>query len=270
MTWQDGFVDTNGIRLHYHRTGGNKPQVVLSHGFSDNGLCWTRTARALEADYDLIMPDARGHGLSSQPAEDYHTETHAADLASLIEALKLDKPVVMGHSMGAGIASTLAANYPHLTRAIVLEDPPWRPETVESDAERQKRATDWRKNIVRRQQLPLAEIIREGKKDNPAWDDVEFEPWAQAKQQMAPQAAGLVRGLRGWQAVVPQITCPTLLITAEPERGGIVSAEIAAQVMAEQPRITHVFIPAAGHNIRREQFEPFIDAVRAFLAEHAA
>ena len=55
----------NGIRLHYYRTGdGTKPAVVLCHGFSDSGLCWTPVARQLEADYDVIMLDARGHGLS--------------------------------------------------------------------------------------------------------------------------------------------------------------------------------------------------------------
>ena len=57
--WQSGFVETNGIRMHYTRTGGDRPPVVLAHGFSDDGLCWTPVARAREADYDVIMRDAR-------------------------------------------------------------------------------------------------------------------------------------------------------------------------------------------------------------------
>src|SRR3954451_3929160 len=53
--WQDGEVATNGITLHYTRTGGDKPPLVLAHGFSDDGLCWTPVAEALEADYDIVM-----------------------------------------------------------------------------------------------------------------------------------------------------------------------------------------------------------------------
>ena len=58
-TWQSGDVRTNGIRMHYYRTVGDKPVLVLAHGATDDGLCWTRVARALEDDYDVFMPDAR-------------------------------------------------------------------------------------------------------------------------------------------------------------------------------------------------------------------
>ena len=58
-TWTEHDILTNGIRLHYYRTGGDKSPLVLCHGFSDNGLCWTPLARELEADYDVIMVDAR-------------------------------------------------------------------------------------------------------------------------------------------------------------------------------------------------------------------
>jgi pimeloyl-ACP methyl ester carboxylesterase len=57
-------VLTNGIRIHYWRSGGNKPPLVLAHGSSDDGLCWTNLAKELEANFDIILPDARGHGLS--------------------------------------------------------------------------------------------------------------------------------------------------------------------------------------------------------------
>jgi pimeloyl-ACP methyl ester carboxylesterase len=58
-SWQSGDVETNGIRLHYTRTGGAKPPLVLAHGVTDSGLCWTPIAEALAADYDVIMVDAR-------------------------------------------------------------------------------------------------------------------------------------------------------------------------------------------------------------------
>src|SRR5512147_134633 len=108
--WTDGTISANGAQFHYTRTGdGTKPALVLAHGFSDNGMCWLPVARDLEADYDVILPDARGHGKSQrvQPGE---WVNHASDLAGIIQALGLDRPVVGGHSMGGSTAGALAAS----------------------------------------------------------------------------------------------------------------------------------------------------------------
>jgi len=105
-TFKDDFIEANGIRQHYWRTGNRtKPALVLCHGITDNGLCWTPVARALEADYDVIMLDARGHGLSDAPESGYATADLAADLAAFIHALDLEKPAVLGHSMGGATVS---------------------------------------------------------------------------------------------------------------------------------------------------------------------
>src|SRR3982074_2513917 len=99
--WFSGDVITNKIKIHYYRTGGDKRPLVLSHGATDSGLCWSRVARTLESEYDVIMPDSRGHGLSDAPETGYSSADHAADLAGLIRALGLEQPAVGGHSMGA-------------------------------------------------------------------------------------------------------------------------------------------------------------------------
>src|ERR1051326_8410001 len=106
-TCQSGEVHATGLRLHYTRTGGAKPPLVMVHGFSDDGPCWTPLAERFEADYDVIMPDARGHGFS-EDAEDYTPAAQAADLNGIISALGLHKPLILGHSMGAVTTMTLA------------------------------------------------------------------------------------------------------------------------------------------------------------------
>jgi len=98
--WYADKIATNGIQLYYTRTGGDKPPVVLAHGFSDDGLCWTPVAEKLAADYDVIMVDARGHGRSDTPEQGYTPIDMAADLAGVITGLGLNKPTVLGHSMG--------------------------------------------------------------------------------------------------------------------------------------------------------------------------
>lgn len=122
--WEDGFVEVNGIKVHYYRTGGDKPQVVLNHGAMDDGLCWTRVVKELESDYDVIMVDARGHGLSDSGKGNYNSKTRATDLAETINMLGLDKPAIGGHLMGADTSFHLAAMYPKIPRGIFLEDPP--------------------------------------------------------------------------------------------------------------------------------------------------
>ena len=100
--------------------GGGKTPLVLNHGATDNGLRWTPVARALEADFDVVMPDARGHGLSAVPVDGYGAGEQAADLAGLIEALGLERPAVGGHSMGAGASLRFAVRLP---RHAALRDP---------------------------------------------------------------------------------------------------------------------------------------------------
>ena len=81
--WQQGDVKLSDMTMHYTRTGGDKPTLVLAHGFSDNGMCWLPVAQELSASYDVVLPDARGHGLSSR-VEPGQTANRGADLAAFI------------------------------------------------------------------------------------------------------------------------------------------------------------------------------------------
>ena len=74
-TWQSSDIQANGIRLHLTRTGGAKPPLVLAHGATSDGLRWTPTAQALAPLYDVIMVDARGHGMSETSEHGYGLPT---------------------------------------------------------------------------------------------------------------------------------------------------------------------------------------------------
>jgi pimeloyl-ACP methyl ester carboxylesterase len=78
--WRSGFVEANGIRLHYTRTDGDKPPLVLAHGVTDAGPCWTAVAEALAAEYDAIMVDAHGHGYSDAQKRGYVPEEQVGGL----------------------------------------------------------------------------------------------------------------------------------------------------------------------------------------------
>lgn len=268
-TWQSNFVQTNGIRIHYHRTGGNGPALLLLHGITDSGLCWGRTARALENEYDLVLVDARGHGLSDKPESGYAPEDHAADLAGLITALGLDRPVVIGHSMGGNTATALASLYPDAIRGAVLEDPGWRAMDG-SPGERAARAAQWRQNSAAMQAMSAAEIEKMGRERTPLWADEEFPAWVIAKQQFSMNIFDTItQRTTRWQESAARFRSPVLLVTAETERGAIISAETAAEAVSLNPLIGVAHIPNAGHNIRRENFDAFLAAVQRFLADVA-
>ncbi len=267
-------IATNGINIHFHRTEKTArtrphPSLVMLHGITDSGLCWPRVVGALASEYDMILPDARGHGLSDKPATGYAPSDHAADVAGLIRGLGLERPLLIGHSMGAAVSATVAANYPDLVSGVILEDPPWRAGADEGTPEEQAaRAAEWRLQIVSRQAAASPALIAQRRQEQPKWADEEFAGWIVAKQQVSPEVTQFITAARlPWRTLCPRIVCPALLITGDVAEGAIVTPEAAAEAVAKMPKGRTVHIPGAGHNIRRDQFAAYMTAVREFLAE---
>ena len=118
-----GSIRANGIKIQYYRSGEDKQPVIMLHGLTDSGLCWNFFAMALQPAYDVILLDARGHGLSDKPETGYSVNDHVADVAGFIQEMQLDKPVVIGHSMGGVTAAVLASTHPEMVKCLILEDP---------------------------------------------------------------------------------------------------------------------------------------------------
>jgi N-formylmaleamate deformylase len=272
--WQSGFIERGGIRLHYTRTGGENPPLVLVHGSMDDGRCWGQLATALAPEYDVIVVDARGHGRSDAPPDGYDLRTLAADLAGVIRALDLPRPFIAGHSLGAGTALVLAGLYPDLAQAIVLEDPgPWWagwPKTPEDYA----LLAEMRDRHVAYARQTREALIVERNSRRPNWTPSERVAWAEAKLRVRPAAFAvfekdLFTG-SDWPALLAAIPCPVLLVTTDPKTGGVTRPEQARALQAMLPQLQIAHIPGAGHSIRRDQFIPFLAVARAFLTAHDA
>ena len=268
FSWQSGFINSNGLRIHYMRTGGLKPPLVLAHGVTDDGLCWSPVAAALADDYDVIMVDARGHGLSDAPLEGYGPIEQADDLAGLITALDRPHPIVLGHSMGAITTLALAVQHPQLPQAIALEDPPpWWDLTFERPF-----TPGWqvgmRSWITTLQQQPRQALIDAQRTAAPHWSEAELEPWAEAKLRFSLNFFNRLSdpGL-DWPALLRQVKCPALLIMGDPEAGALVTQQAALALNEHVPQLQIAHIAGAGHSIRRYQFESYLRVVRSFLAE---
>jgi N-formylmaleamate deformylase len=261
VDWSHNYVQANGLNIHYHRSGGaDKPKFMLLHGRTDNAMCWYRVASRLQDNYDLIMPDARGHGLTGGSVERISTNTLAGDVAALIAALDLDRPYLFGHSMGALTAMLVAANYPDLVRAIVLEDPPL------GDMPRdEQRVEELVQAAIGRRSLSREQLIARMSADNPGWVDEEVRPWADAQLQVNPNALRMEEA-GPWREIVRRINCPFLLITGDRELNAIVSPEDAQEAvrLSKHGEIAH--IAGAGHSVHRERYEETMAAVEDFLS----
>lgn len=271
--WQSGYVAVDGLRLHYTRTGAGalraKPAVVLAHGFSDDGLCWTPLAKVLERDYDVVMIDARGHGQSDGTEASYGVQELAHDLHGVIAALQLQRPAILGHSMGGRTTLALAGLYPDVPGSILIEDgDALGIAAVDPDVYDEQRARS-RSELAALQRKTRQELIDDLRAEHPEWPETELEPWADAKLRLRPEQLNLHNRGMDWLAVLRQITCPALLITADPERGGMITPERVAALQALIPQLHIAHITGAGHSIRREQPDRYLHAVRTFLAAWA-
>jgi pimeloyl-ACP methyl ester carboxylesterase len=265
-TWKDGYVLANGIRMHYWRTGGSgKVPMVMAHGSSDDGLCWTNLAKELESAFDIVMIDARGHGLSDPPKPGDPVDVQADDLAGLIRELKLDRPIVMGHSMGSFAAAAFAAKYAGVPRAVILEDPnlatrPAAPAAAATGSQAR------RVNVLARNNSSEAELVAQCMQNTPKWGRSECEIWAPSKRRHHPDTAlGAGVGARpAMSDLFAGITVPTLILKADAQDDVRRQNQKIAAVL-KRGEIVH--IEGAGHNVRRDQKERTLAALRPFLTK---
>ena len=115
------FADVNDIRLHYRVIGDGEP-MLLVHGFTNVGQVWDPFFDQLADQRSLIVPDLRGHGLSTNPQGVFTHRLAAEDLLALLDELDLQQVVGIGHSSGALALLELALIAPERLRAMVLVD----------------------------------------------------------------------------------------------------------------------------------------------------
>jgi N-formylmaleamate deformylase len=274
--WQTGTVTAaDGTPLHYTRTGDAKPALLLLHGIQVSGISWLRTAQALANEYDVVMPDFRGHGQSGSAANGFSADLLVNDTLTLMNALGLEKPFIIGHSLGADIAGRLAAVYP--VRAVILVDPamqnfaaampanvdeapPWMRAIFETMAALRKQSHTERLLTGLGLLPPGAPLMREE-------DYVTFIEGQAHFDLSVFRHTAQMRYLIEAPEVIASIACPILLLTARPAMPGA-SIDKGLAVFKDNWRAgQHVHFEESGHFIQAEQFERFIQVVNGFLHE---
>ena len=114
------YIDVDGIRVHYEEAGSGPP-IICFHAACQDTLMWRHVLDGLSDSYRVIAVDAVAHGKTIEPAAGpFHSLTQHAELnEKLITALKLDRPVIMGCSMGGNLVLEMAARKLDAYRAVV-------------------------------------------------------------------------------------------------------------------------------------------------------
>jgi pimeloyl-ACP methyl ester carboxylesterase len=114
-------ADINGYRAHYIKAGTGAP-VVLIHGGASDSRDWLETINALSHRYTLYAPDLVGFGRNQRHDEGYYLSEFGDYVLNFMDALRLENPVLVGHSFGGRICLDIALEHPERVRRLVLID----------------------------------------------------------------------------------------------------------------------------------------------------
>ena len=113
------YADVNGIKLYYETHGTGRPLILL-HGGLGSGEMFGPVLPALAEKHQVIVPDLQGHGRTADIDRPIDIRLMADDIAALIDHLNLDKPDLVGYSLGGGVAFMVASKYPEKVRKLVM------------------------------------------------------------------------------------------------------------------------------------------------------
>jgi pimeloyl-ACP methyl ester carboxylesterase len=118
------FLTVQGIKTHHITRGERGRPVVLVHGFGSSTFTWRRNLDALGARYRVHALDLKGFGLTEKPRDgQYHLAAYSKHLLAYLDAMDLERPVLVGNSMGGAVVARLALTHPHRVSGLVLVDP---------------------------------------------------------------------------------------------------------------------------------------------------
>ena len=249
--------------------------LMLLHGFTGTTGTWADQLETLRASRRTIALDLLGHGRSDAPVapERYSVEAQAADMVALLQEIDAVPATVMGYSMGARIALTMATQHPDSVHALVLESPS---AGIADPAQRAaRRSADAR----------LAEMLeRDG--IGAFVDAWEAQPLfaSQAaldderrsrirEERLAQRPEGLARSLRGGgqgsmsplQHRLERVRCSSLLIAGADDAAGL---QRAHDIVAVLPSARLEIVAGAGHAPHLERASVFNPLVTTFLRDH--
>ncbi len=272
-------IGENTLRVHYKTTGEGEPTLILLHGFGASVFSWREVMEPLGELGTVIAFDRPAFGLTERPlsweegANPYTPKAQVALVVGLMDALGVDKAILVGNSAGGTVSVNTALAHPERVAALVLVDaaiyegggaPPWTRPLLRTPQ------VDRLGPLVARQIEKRGDAFLEG-----AWHDpgkltaedragyrepLRVENWDRALWAFtkASNASNLAERIE-------EITLPSLVISGDDDR--VVPVESSVRLAEELPNAELVVIPNCGHVPHEECPEPFLEAVKGFVRD---
>ncbi len=265
-----GFLQLGDRRLHYEDVGIGRP-VLLLHGFTNYGLSWTPQLAALvHSGYRVILPDLRGHGISSPATPPCAVSDLGADLIGLLNHLDAGPVALCGLSLGGMIALQIAVDQPDRVAALVVADSqpyftgPDITAMVESWVELFRQQDGPRKRLQATWPALVNEEFRASATGRAAYD-----VWARILATVdAASLCHVARGMAGFdlRARLSAVRAPALVIAGEYDRlfSPNQSREMAERIAGARCSV----IAGAGHLSNLDSTDRFNPLLLDFLAAH--
>jgi|WetSurMetagenome_2_1015567.scaffolds.fasta_scaffold146258_3 pimeloyl-ACP methyl ester carboxylesterase len=270
------FIDLNGITLHYKKVGNDEPTLILLHGFGSNLFTWNKVLYPLSSNATVIVYDWIGFGLTTRPIPStwdgenpYSTVGQVGKLIALMDALGIEKAILVGNSAGALIASETYFRHPERVSGLILVDPALKGQTFSP-------VIRWLMNTPQMDRLGLLlsrQILTRGDDFiRTAWHDPSSinEDIMNANHKPL-QMYGWDMGL--WEftkadkvnvlAKAGQYKLPVIIITGSDDR--IIPTKNSIELYRWIPGAELAVIEGAGHVPQEEKPEEFINAVTSFV-----
>jgi pimeloyl-ACP methyl ester carboxylesterase len=268
-------IAANGASI-FTRVGGHGPAVVLLHGYGETGDMWAPLAAILAMDHTVIVPDLRGMGLSSHPAGGYDKKTQGADVAAVLDALKVDKVALVTHDIGNMVGYAFAAEQPaRVTKFVLLDAPlpgvgPW-DEILKSPLLWHFRfgGPDMERLVKGRERIYLDRFWNDFSADPKNFDEASREHYAALYARPGAMHSGFEQFKAFDQDVIDDkvflakgpLPMPVLAIGGEKSFGPM----MAVVMRAAASNVQEVVIPNAGHWLMEENPKATIAAITSFL-----
>ena len=269
MVGEDGsqelaHVAVAGLDIAYRVVGAGPPLLLLHGGLCD-GRVWRHQLHDLAAEFTLVAWDAPGCGGSSDPPESFRLPDYADCLAGFLEAIHVQRPHVLGHSFGGGLALELYGRHPGVPRSLVLAGAyaGWAGSLPEGEV-----AVRLQLALQMADRLPLDVDPRSVPglfSDRMAAQTV--HDLTTIMSQARPVGTRLMARAfaeADLRDTLPQVSVPVLLLHGETDQRAPLS--VAEALHAAMPRSTLVVLTGLGHESYLEAPQTFNDEVRGFLA----
>jgi pimeloyl-ACP methyl ester carboxylesterase len=279
---QEKIFDAGVVKINYAEGPKRDRPIVLLPGLARNWRDFLALIPSLAQSWHVYAVDLRGHGKSGRVPRGYHSKSYAADVSRLLQELVGEPAVIFGHSLGGMIAMHIAAAHPELVRAVILGD------NILSQASlsqgmypalfaglhklaRQGGTLQELARGLARIEIPLPgvdHLVAIG--DIPGNSEAYLLNWAECLQQTDPETLGMT--LDGstqsdfdGEALLQAISCPTLILQANPDLGGLMSQAEVQRAMQLLARPQLVTFPLLGHALHLQQVHQVLKAVTSFL-----